>query len=267
VALSAGTRLGPYEILESLGAGGMGEVHRARDTRLGREVALKVLPEAGSADAGRLRRFAREARAVAALDHPNILAIHDVGSHQGRPYLVTELLEGDSLQVRLVEGGLTVAGALELAIPIAQALAAAHAKGIVHRDLKPANLFLTKDGRVKVLDFGLAKLSEEAEPGSEEATASRPTEAGTILGTVGYMSPEQARGRVSDHRTDIFSFGVVLSEMLARRAPFLRGSALLRHLEGIRAISMKPTPVRSKISSRETCRNARSSMPSDRRSR
>jgi TolB-like protein len=202
----------------------MGEVYRARDTRLGRDVAIKVLPGEFAADPERLRRFEQEARAVAVLSHPNILAIYDVGTHEDIPYLVTELLEGENLRDRLRAGGLTVRKAVETAVQIAQGLAAAHEKGIVHRDLKPANVFITKDGHVKILDFGLAKLvapRSVVEP-AQASTVVEATEAGTTLGTVGYMSPEQVRGHSMDHRTDIFSFGCVLYEMLAGRSPFRR---------------------------------------------
>jgi len=225
--VTPGTKLGPYEIVALIGAGGMGEVYRALDPRLGREVAIKVLPGEFAADPERLRRFELEARAVAALDHPNILAIHDVGTHEGSPYIVTELLEGESLRQRLSGGALPVRKAVETAVQIAQGLAAAHEKGIVHRDLKPANVFITKDGHVKILDFGIAKLVAPrnlVEP-AQATTVVEATEAGTTLGTVGYMSPEQVRGQSVDHRTDIFSFGCVLYEMLSGRSPFRRGTA------------------------------------------
>jgi TolB-like protein/Tfp pilus assembly protein PilF len=225
--LTPGTRLGPYEIIGLLGAGGMGEVYRARDTRLGREVAVKVLPVEFASDPERLRRFEQEARAVAALDHPNILAIHDVGTHGGSPFIVSELLEGETLRDRLRSGALPVRKAVETAVQIAQGLAAAHEKGIVHRDLKPANVFITKDGHVKILDFGIAKLvapRSAVEP-AQASTVVEATEAGTTLGTVGYMSPEQVRGESVDHRTDIFTFGCVLYEMLSGRSPFRRDTA------------------------------------------
>ncbi|MDD5565042.1 MAG: protein kinase, partial [Thermoanaerobaculaceae bacterium] len=223
--LSAGCRLGPYEIVGAIGAGGMGEVYRARDTRLGRDVAIKVLPAQVASDPARLRRFEQEARAVAALDHPNILALHDVGTYQGSPFIVTELLEGDTLRDRLKAGRLTVRNSVETAVQIAQGLAAAHEKGIVHRDLKPANVFATKDGHVKILDFGIAKLTRP-DPGPQATTvAPEPsTEAGALMGTVGYMSPEQVRGLPADQRTDIFSFGCVFYEMLSGRSPFRKES-------------------------------------------
>jgi Tol biopolymer transport system component len=201
----------------------MGEVYRARDPRLGRDVAIKVLPDALRTSPDRLRRFEQEARAASALNHPNLLVVLDVGTHDGVPYVVSELLEGETLRERLRTGGLTSTKAVECAIQIALGLAAAHEKGIVHRDLKPENLFLTRDGRVKILDFGLAKLREPAAGGegaSEVPTLSQGTEPGAILGTVGYMSPEQVRGFPADHRSDIFSFGAVLYEMLAKRRAF-----------------------------------------------
>ena len=222
--LRAGARLGPYEVRGLLGAGGMGEVYRARDPRIGRDVAIKVLPGAAAVDADRLERFQREARAAGALNHPNILAVFDVGFEGGAPYVVSELLEGETLRERLRTGGLPLQRAIQCGTQIAQGLAAAHEKGIVHRDLKPENLFLTRDGRVKILDFGLAKLHEPAalfDKGEiQETTASKMTDAGVILGTVGYMSPEQVRGLPADPRSDIFSFGAVLYEMIARRRAF-----------------------------------------------
>jgi eukaryotic-like serine/threonine-protein kinase len=221
LTLETGSRLGPYEILTPLGAGGMGEVWRARDTRLGREVAVKVLPASFSADRDRLRRFEQEAQAASALNHPNILTIHDVGTHEGSPYLVSELLEGDTLRARLAGGAFTPRKALGHALQIAHGLAAAHEKGIVHRDLKPENIFVTKDGRVKILDFGLAKLTQ-AESGARAATdlPTAGTVPGVVLGTVGYMSPEQVRGKLADARSDIFSFGAILYEMLSANRAF-----------------------------------------------
>jgi len=222
------TRLGPYEILSPLGAGGMGEVYRARDPRLGREVAIKVLPEALRSDPERLRRFEQEARAASALNHPNVLVVLDVGTHEGVPYVVSELLEGETLRERLRVGGLTPTKGVECGAQIARGLAAAHERGIVHRDLKPENLFLTRGGHAKILDFGLAKLCEpqrDSEGGSEPETLSRSTEPGTVLGTVGYMSPEQVRGFSADHRSDIFSLGAVLYEILAKRRAFAGESA------------------------------------------
>ena len=225
MALTSGDKLGPYEILSPLGAGGMGEVYRARDTRLGREVALKVLPESFARDADRLRRFEQEARAVAALNHPNLLAIHDIGEHNGSPFIVSELLEGNTLRSELDNGPLSSRKATDYAAQIAQGLAAAHEKNIVHRDLKPENIFITKEGRVKILDFGLAKLApgRGAKSESEGLTlTSSPTEAGTVMGTAGYMAPEQVRGAAVDSRTDIFAFGAVLFEMVSGQRAFRR---------------------------------------------
>jgi len=222
--LSSGARLGRYEVIAPLGAGGMGEVYRARDTQLGREVALKVLHEEVARDPDRLRRFEREARAVAALNHPHILTVHDVGAHEGTPYVVSELLEGENLREVLARRSPTQRQILGWAVQIARGLAAAHQKSIVHRDLKPENVFLTTDGRVKILDFGLAKLAPGASLDSEGPTSSSPTQAGVLMGTVPYMSPEQVQARAVDGRSDIFSFGVVLYEMLARRHPFRRES-------------------------------------------
>jgi serine/threonine protein kinase/Tol biopolymer transport system component len=230
--LSPGTKLGPYEIVAAVGAGGMGEVYRARDTRLGREVALKVLPSSFSSDAERLRRFEQEARAVAALNHSNILAIHDIGTHEGAPFLVTELLKGETLRERLRGGPLPVRKALEVAIQAAHGIAAAHEKGIIHRDLKPANIFVTTDGRVKLLDFGLAKLTQGDDSGiSETQSPTRTadpitqTGAGAVLGTAAYMSPEQVRGKPSDARSDIFALGTILYEMLSGQRAFEKDSS------------------------------------------
>jgi len=230
VSLAAGSRLGPYEILTPLGAGGMGEVYRARDPRLGREVAVKVLPAAVSADPDRLRRFEQEARAASALNHPNILTVFDIGAQDGVAYLVTELLEGETLRERLAGGALPVRKTVEIAVQISRGLAAAHERRIVHRDLKPENLFLTRDGHVKILDFGLAKLTAHG-GGSPSEMAAAPTllsggtEPGFVLGTAGYMSPEQVQGLPADHRSDLFALGAVLYEMLAGRRAFQRGSA------------------------------------------
>ena len=219
--LTPGSKLGPYEIVAPLGAGGMGEVFRARDSRLKREVAIKVLPQAFSLDADRLRRFEQEALATAALNHPNILAVFDIGTHEGAPYVVSELLEGETLRDRLRGGSIAVRKTLDYALQIAHGLAAAHEKGIVHRDLKPENLFITKDGRVKILDFGLAKLTQ-SDPGDHSSlpTMTHATEAGVVLGTAGYMSPEQVRGIAVDARSDIFSFGAILYEMISGKRAF-----------------------------------------------
>ncbi|MGH9366101.1 MAG: serine/threonine-protein kinase, partial [Thermoanaerobaculia bacterium] len=212
MTLAAGSKLGPYEILSPLGAGGMGEVYRARDTRLGREVAVKVLPDSFARDPDALARFEREALAVAALSHPNILSIFDFGNQEGVSYAVMELLEGGTLRDKLDAGLVPQRQAVDYALQIARGLSAAHAKGIVHRDLKPENLFVTRDGHVKILDFGLAKRIEAAaaEEGTSTPTASRHTEPGAVMGTVDYMSPEQVRGKPADHRSDIFSFGTIL---------------------------------------------------------
>lgn len=225
--LDAGTRLGRYEIRSHLGSGGMGEVYRAHDEKLSRDVAIKVLPASLSQDAERLRRFEQEAKAAGTLNHPNILAVYDTGSYDGAPYIVAELLEGEELREQLDEGVLPQRKAIEYAIQIAQGLAAAHEKGIIHRDLKPENLFITADGRIKILDFGLAKLSQRVEfhTGSEDATRQPLTNPGTVMGTVGYMSPEQVRGLQSDHRSDIFSFGAILYEMLSGQRAFRRETA------------------------------------------
>jgi Tol biopolymer transport system component len=226
--LPSGNMLGPHRIIGLLGAGGMGEVYRARDTRLDRDVAIKVLPAELAADPERLRRFEQEARAVAVLDHPNVLAIHDVGNHEGAPYLVTELLEGESLRARIDRGALPPRKAVELSVQIARGLAAAHAKGIVHRDLKPENVFITKGGQVKILDFGIAKLVPRRAPEelAKATTEVGATQSGAMLGTVGYMSPEQVRGQAVDGRSDIFSFGCVLYEMLCGRRAFARETAV-----------------------------------------
>jgi TolB-like protein/Tfp pilus assembly protein PilF len=222
MTVTAGTRLGPYEILSPLGAGGMGEVWRARDPRLGREVAIKVLPATFSQDADRLQRFQREARSASALNHPSIVTVYDVGREGDVPYVVLELLEGETLRARLASGPVPPRRALEYAASLAQGLGAAHEKGIVHRDLKPENIFLTRDGRAKILDFGLARVLADPLPGAVATAA--PTEAGTtpgvVLGTVGYMAPEQLRGEPADQRSDLFAFGAVLYEMLSGKRAF-----------------------------------------------
>jgi Tol biopolymer transport system component len=221
MALSSGTKLGPYEIQSLLGAGGMGEVYRAKDARLDRIVAIKVLPASFSADHDRMQRFAQEARAAAALNHPNILSIFDIGDEHGSPYVVSELLEGETLRERLRSGALSSRKAIDYGLQVARGLAAAHEKGIVHRDLKPENLFITSDGRVKILDFGLAKLTRpEAVSGADAPTVHAVTEPGLIMGTAGYMSPEQVRGQVADPRSDIFAFGAILYEMIAGKRAF-----------------------------------------------
>jgi Tol biopolymer transport system component len=225
----AGTALGPYQIVAALGAGGMGEVYRARDTRLPRDVAIKVLPSAFSADVERLRRFEQEARAAAALNHPNILVLYDIGSHEAAPYLVTELLEGATLREQLRGGALPVRQAVDYAVQIARGLAAAHDKGIIHRDLKPENAFVTTDGRIKILDFGLAKLTEsnvDLAGASQLPTMPPQTNPGVVLGTAGYMAPEQVRGVAVDQRSDIFACGVILYEMLSGQRAFLGDTAM-----------------------------------------
>src|SRR5579872_885731 len=214
MALTFGTRLGPYQIESPIGAGGMGEVYRARDVRLGRDVAIKILPSSFGTDPERLQRFAQESRAAAALNHPSILSIYDIGEERGSPYVVSELLEGETLRDRLRNGPLPFRKAIDLAQQIARGLAAAHEKGIVHRDLKPENLFLTTDGRAKILDFGLAKFTHsESDRSGDAPTMQVATEAGTLLGTVGYMAPEQVRGKPADPRSDIFALGAILYEM------------------------------------------------------
>src|SRR5215472_6329673 len=229
MTLAPGAKLGPYEIQLPLGAGGMGEVYRARDTRLGREVAIKVLPESFASDADRLQRFEHEARILSALNHPNLLAIHDVGAQDGIHYLVSELLEGQTLRERMSSAVLPARKSIEYALQITHGLAAAHQKGIVHRDLKPENIFVTKDERVKVLDFGLAKQSYDRANLSEvSATLTSPaqTTPGTVMGTAGYMSPEQVRGETVDYRSDIFSFGAILYEMIAGKRAFKAGTGV-----------------------------------------
>src|ERR1700686_868070 len=220
MALTPGTILGPYEILSALGAGGMGEVYRARDTRLERTVAIKVLPAHLSSDPDRRERFDREARAISSLNHPHICILHDVGHQDGTSYLVMEYLEGETLADRIKKGPLPIDQVLRYAIEIADALDAAHAAGIVHRDLKPANIIVTKRGQTKVLDFGLAKLAQDNRAGDLAQDENGPTlneahltSPGTAIGTVAYMSPEQARGENLDAQSDIFSFGVVVYEM------------------------------------------------------
>jgi serine/threonine protein kinase len=222
MTLASGTKLGPYEILASIGAGGMGEVYRARDTRLGRDVAVKVLPSSLSADAERLHRFEQEACAAGALNHPNILVIHHIDTHEGAPYIVSELLEGETLRQRISGTAMAQRRVIDYASQIAHGLAAAHKKGIVHRDLKPDNIFITKDGRVKIFDFGLAKLAQPdgSQSQTEIPTRRVDTNPGVVMGTIGYMSPEQVRGKTVDHRTDIFSFGAILYELLSGRRAF-----------------------------------------------
>lgn len=245
MTLTLGTRLGPYEVLGRLGAGGMGVVYRALDTRLGREVAIKVLPKAFAEDAERLRRFELEARTTGNLNHPNLLVIFDIGTYEGEPYLVMELLTGETLHDRLAGKALPPKKAIEWALAIAQGLSAAHEKGIVHRDLKPENIFITREGRVKILDFGLAKVSEDSVrlqdavtdtlglPGATDGSGQGPgTAMGTVVGTLGYMSPEQVRGERVDGRSDLFCLGVILWEMLTGKHPF-RGQSAIETLHAI----------------------------------
>jgi serine/threonine protein kinase/Tol biopolymer transport system component len=226
VTLSSGARLGPYEIVAPIGAGGMGEVYRARDTRLSREVAIKILPQSVIRDPEWLRRFQQEANAAGTLNHPNLVTIHDLGGQDDRPFIAMELLEGETLRAKLDEESagarIPIRKAIDYSVQLANGLAAAHDKGIIHRDLKPENIFITRDGRVKILDFGLAKVTTVLE---EARTQARGTTPGTVLGTVGYMSPEQVRGQNVDHRTDVFSFGAILYEMLSGRRAFHRNSA------------------------------------------
>lgn len=226
MTLAAGIKIGPYEIVTPLGAGGMGEVYRAKDSRLGRDVAIKVLPLSMARDAERLRRFETEARAVAALNHPNILSVHDIGTCEGVPYLVSECLEGHSLRQELSSGALPLRRVVEYGMQVAQGLASAHDKGIIHRDLKPENIFITRDGQVKILDFGLAKLARPELTSDEGATMDAElTSAGVVLGTAGYMSPEQVRGESADARSDIFALGTVLYEMVSGNRAFKRDTS------------------------------------------
>jgi TolB-like protein/tetratricopeptide (TPR) repeat protein len=243
VPLTAGSRLGPYEILSPLGAGGMGEVYRARDKKLDRDVAVKVLPQSVAADPDTLARFEREAKAVAALSHPNILSIFDFGNEDGVAYAVMELLEGETLRGKLEAGPIPQKQAVDYALQVAKGLSAAHEKGIVHRDLKPENLFVTKDDHLKILDFGLAKRIEKIAPGEETSasTVSGHTEPGTVMGTVGYMSPEQVRGLPIDHRSDIFSFGTILYELLCGNKAFRKDTAA----DTMAAILMQEPPALS----------------------
>lgn len=222
MSIAGATRIGPYEVVGPIGAGGMGEVYRARDTRLGRDVAIKILPPNFADDPDRQRRFEQEARAAASLNHPNIIAIYDVGAHNGSPYIVSELLEGATLGERLRSGALPLRKAIDYGGQILRGLAAAHQRSIYHRDLKPDNIFVTNDGRVKILDFGLAKLlaPEDAMDPGNSPTLEAQTIPGTVMGTAGYMAPEQVRGLTADHRSDIFAFGAVLYEMLSGKRAF-----------------------------------------------
>src|ERR1700686_2784732 len=216
--------LGPYRIVSLLGEGGMGAVYRAKDTRLGRDVAVKILTALTLSDQERVQRFEQEARATGMLNHPNLLTIYDVGNENGTAYIVSELLEGETLRERLERGPLATRRAVDAALQVANGLAAAHEKGVLHRDLKPDNIFLTRDGRAKILDFGIAKLSAKSDDGGMFAQAA--TEPGMVLGTVGYMSPEQVRGEKVDTRSDIFAFGAILYEMLTGVRAFKRSSSI-----------------------------------------
>src|SRR5947209_7542081 len=230
MTIARGVTLGPYEVLTHIGAGGMGDVWRARDKRIGRDVAVKVLPDAYAPGDERVRRFEQEARAAGALNHPGLVTIYDIGTTEGSPYIVMEMLEGETVRDALGHGGnggLPLRKVIDYAIQISSALAVAHEKGIMHRDLKPENLFITSDGRVKILDFGLAKLAEDAsDVDAKNRTARHLTSTGMVVGTPGYMSPEQVRAQPLDYRTDIFSLGAVLYEMLGGRRAFDRDTAV-----------------------------------------
>jgi eukaryotic-like serine/threonine-protein kinase len=243
--LPSGSRLGPYEVDTLIGTGGMGAVYRARDMRLNRHVALKVLDTSAGTDAHQLARFRQEASTTALLNHPNIVAVYDVGSDQGVAFVVTELLRGKTLRARVKCGALSVRAAIGIALGIARGLIAAHHVDIVHRDLKPENVFLTDDGQVKVLDFGLAKCRHQTlYSQDQDAVSTRP---GTLLGTVGYMSPEQVIGATTDARSDIFSLGVILHEMLSGIAPF-RGDSAVETLHAILKDDAPALPNREGIS-------------------
>ena len=228
MTLTAGSRLGPYEVLAPIGAGGMGEVYRARDTRLAREVAIKVLPAEVSGDADRRTRFEQEARSASALNHPNIVTLYDIGTHEGTLYIAMEIVEGRSLRELLTGDLLPARKTLDVSVQIAEGLAKAHSAGIVHRDLKPENVIVSKDGFVKILDFGLAKLTQQtASDASNLPTMAEPaTRPGTVLGTVGYMSPEQASGQPVDFRSDQFSFGSILYEMATGKRAFQKATGV-----------------------------------------
>jgi serine/threonine protein kinase len=241
--LSPGSKLGPYQIECLIASGGMGDVYRARDTRLHRLVALKVLAAGVPVDTDRLVRFAAEARTTALLNHPNIVGVFDVGSHDGMPYVVSELLHGQTLRERLKDGPLPARVAIGYAMEIARGLVAAHDIEIVHRDLKPENIFITRDERLKILDFGLAKNRRETLGFVTDQDSSKSTQAGVILGTVGYMSPEQVRGLPPDGRSDIFSFGIILHEMISGVAPF-HGDSAVETLHAILKEDAPPLPVR-----------------------
>src|SRR5712664_1439405 len=232
--ISPNTTIAQYTIVSKIGEGGMGEVYRARDTKLGRDVAIKVLPASLSENTDRLNRFEQEAQAAGALNHPNILVIHHIGTHDGAPYIVSELLEGETLRERMAGSALPQRKAIDYALQIARGLAAAHEKGIVHRDIKPDNIFITDDGRVKILDFGLAKLTSATDGTSQTEVPTRrvDTDPGMVMGTMGYMSPEQLKGQPADHRSDIFSFGAILYEMLSGKRAF-RGDSMAETMSAI----------------------------------
>jgi serine/threonine protein kinase len=262
-APAPGARIGPYEIIGWLGSGGMGEVYRARDPRLGRDVAIKLITGVSAIDAGRIRRFEQEARAAGQLNHPSVLVIYDTGLHDGAPYIVSELLEGESMRSRLQKSALPTRKAIDYARQAAEGLAAAHDKGIVHRDVKPDNLFITTDGRVKILDFGIAKLTTPADSVSLTG-APTDTAVGSMVGTARYMSPEQVRGETVDARSDIFSLGVVLYEMVSGRAAFARDTAVetmtaILNEDPPEPAEMSETPALARIVSRclEKTREAR----------
>ena len=262
-----GRTLGHYRIVEKIGEGGMGEVYRAHDERLDRDVAVKVLPVSVVQDPDRIARFEREAKAVAQLAHPNILEIWDFGSEDGVAYAVMELLEGESLRELVSKGGITTGKAVEYARAIADGLAAAHDKGIIHRDLKPENVFLTKDGRIKILDFGLAKLKlPEADLTTETPTATLDTAPGGLMGTVPYMAPEQVQGQPADQRSDIFALGVVLYEMLTGHRPF-GGSTTVETAAAILKEDPEPIAVAApsfRLLSAASSRSASKNDPEDR---
>jgi serine/threonine protein kinase len=237
--LAEGSRVGPYQVGRLIGKGGMGEVYRARDTRLNRDVALKVLTPSFAADSERLRWFEQEARTTALLNHPNIVAVYDVGTHAGAPFIISELLYGETIRGRVRKGALPPKVAVHYALEVARGLIAAHQIGIAHRDLKPENIFVTRDARVKILDFGLAKCSDQAGLAPHETSIS--TRPGMLLGTVGYMAPEQVRGLRTDHRTDLFSLGVIVHEMVSGKAPF-HGDSAVETLNAI--LKEDPPPLR-----------------------
>jgi serine/threonine protein kinase len=242
--LPSGSRLGPYEVDTLIGTGGMGAVYRARDTRLNRHVALKVLDASAGAAADQLARFTQEARTTALLNHPNIVSVYDAGSDEGVPFVVTELLHGETLRVRIGRGALPVRAAIGVALDLARGLTAAHNLAVVHRDLKPENVFVTDDGRVKILDFGLAKCRHQSVCSNQDVVSTRP---GMLLGTVGYMAPEQILGTTADARSDIFSLGVILHEMLSGVAPF-KGDSTIETLYAILKNDAPALPDRGPVS-------------------